>query len=183
MFVSKIKTRYRRTQKKRVCQGDILRDIKIVIGLSDFDNHTEINLPYAIVLTQDCDLKNDYDGRSDEVNHDKWIKTILLCPAYPADQFFLGEHIADWKMKIQNQGEADKIKKNDQQKRYHYLEGDGGYSVPNLVIDFKHFYTAPRDLIYKNRKIYYLATINELFREELSQRFANFLSRIGLPEI
>jgi hypothetical protein len=30
---------------------------------------------------------------------------------------------------------------------------------------------------------HYLATFNKLFRESLSQRFSNYLSRIGLPEL
>lgn len=62
------------------------------------------------------------------------------------------------------------------------LEGKTELGVPEFVIDFKHFFTVPVDVVYKQRKTIYIATIGELYREELSQRFANFLSRIGLPD-
>ena len=74
-----------------------------------------------------------------------------------------------------------KIVQNNQNPRYHFLKGEKMYQVPNIVIDFKHYYTIPRDELYKNYKNHYIGSINELFREALSQRFAYYLSRIGLP--
>lgn len=185
MYGSNVKTRYRRIRKLRFCQGDIIRDLELVIGTADYSKHTAIQIPYAVIMSQDCDLDNDFKERktTHPDNNDKCIKTILICPAYTAEQFFKGEHIDGWKMKPQNTSDEEKIKRNDQQKRYHYLIGETNFQIPSLVIDFKHFYTAPRDILYKKRKTLYLATLNELFREELSQRFANFISRIGLPSL
>lgn len=74
-----------------------------------------------------------------------------------------------------------KIMRNDEYKRYHFLVSND--KIPNLVIDFKHFYTIDRDLIYKKRSKNYVCTLWELFRENVSQRFTNFLGRIGLPEV
>jgi hypothetical protein len=63
--------------------------------------------------------------------------------------------------------------------RYHFLKSD--IDLPDLVVDFKRFFTLPRDEAYSlldSRK----ARLDTLFRESVSQRFASFQSRIALPE-
>ena len=64
--------------------------------------------------------------------------------------------------------------------RYHYLT-DINEELPNLIIDFKIFYTLPYDYIFLNYDDYYTCSLNELIRENLSQRFFNYHARIGLP--
>ncbi len=49
-----------------------------------------------------------------------------------------------------------------------------------LIIDFKHYYTIPRNILYQNLD-HYNVSITELHREQLSQRFAYYLSRVGTP--
>lgn len=178
MYVSKINSLYTRHHKARLAQGDILQTINMFIGLEE-SHSNDVELPYSVVMNQDCDLNSDHlkkeKGRQS-------IPSILLCPAYQADQFFNGQHIESWNIKPMNKGESEKVMNNDEMKRFHYLYGDSKNGVPELVIDFKHFYTIPRDLLYDKLDDLYIVTISELYREELSQRFANFLSRIGLPE-
>lgn len=176
MLVSKIKTFYESSSGDRLCQGDVLRDIKFSSAV----------LNYAVIMSQDCDLELDYKNRqkTGEVsNNDKFLPTILVCPAYTSEQFFKGEHIDGWKMRpFINDKEQEKIIKNNEN-RYHFLGGESKLSIPDLVIDFKHFYTIPTEIILLQSKSSYLATVNELFRERLSQRFSNYLSRFGLPEL
>lgn len=180
-FVSKIKKRYRKARKTRLCQGDILRDLSFSIkDLKYGSNQKNIDLSFAVVLSQECDIEQDFDARKNEGDNDKFLPVILVCPAYLASPFCNGEHIAGWEMQNLNIGD---LRKNDKLKRYHYLYSDVDLSIPELVIDFKHFFTLPRNLLYDYRRVLYVATINELFREELSQRFSNYLSRIGLPQI
>lgn len=73
--------------------------------------------------------------------------------------------------------------KDQNKDRFHFLDQDQELQVPELVVDFKHYYAIPRDTLFRMYEKHYLATINQLFREFLSQRFANYLSRIGLPDI
>jgi len=168
-------------------------------GLSN--EQDEIAIPYGVVMSQDCDVDRDFQSRTRERSllkqglpeaelipkleplHDKLLPTILICPAYIADSFFAGEHISGWHIKGKTVGEIDKIKKNDQMNRFHYLPKNPDLGVNDMVIDFKHFFTVPVDILYFQRKEGYVATVNELFREDLSQRFANYLSRFGLPEL
>lgn len=184
MFKSKIKSLYRKKNNVRLYQGDIFKDLKFVTG--DPETTTEkdiISLPYAVVLSQDCDLQSDFNFRETNQNQDKFLLSLLISPAFILENFAKGEHLGNWKMNTFNNGQIEKIKNNDSFKRYHYLKGELLFSVPELVIDFKHFFGLPRDFLYKEKKNKYIASLNEIFREELSQRFSNYLSRIGLPEL
>lgn len=88
---SNIESVYRKNTGDRVLQGDIFNNLSIPI----FSNN-ELNLVesfYSVVLSQDCDLNQDYDawnafkdnGNIESINN-KRIPSILLCPAYPANR-------------------------------------------------------------------------------------------------
>jgi len=83
--------------------------------------------------------------------------------------------------KFKNDGtEIGKIKNNDDP-RYHYLHFDPESDLPDMIIDFKHFFTVSTDYLYQN-KVKRVRAIDELYREKISQRFAYYISRIGLPD-
>lgn len=173
--------------KLRFQQGDILRDISIIAG-TDFDNETgeiivsAISLEYAVVVNQDCDLEHDYNSRKESNNKDKFLPNILLVPAYLASKFKEGAHLGeDHKCQVWNSQLYKPIIQNLNQ-RFHYLNSNEQFQIPELIIDFKHVYTINRDIIYKNINLIYLASICELYRENLSHRYSNFISRIGLPD-
>jgi len=187
---SKIETRYRRHDCVRLCQGDILEDFRYperVIIVGKKIRVKQRYLPYLVILTQDCDLEQDYKSRTvPRKTQDAYLQTILVCPAYQGEKLRNGDHLEDLdlKMEYQNSTKWNDIK-DDKNPRYQYLPEfiNEEVQVPELTIDFKHYYCIPRDLIYENLQKHYLASINELFRESLSLRFAQFISRIGLPEI
>lgn len=184
MFKSKVKNRYRKGRNSRFYQGDILKDLTFVVG--DAGRETEkdiVGLEYAVILSQDCDVEHDFKSRKTDGNNDKYLRSLLICPAFNIEKFSQGVHFgSDWQMTIFPKKPLDRLKKNNEYKRYHYLPEFIEYLVPELVLDFKHFFTLPRDFLYSKRKRVYLASLSELFREELSQRFSNYLSRVGLPE-
>jgi hypothetical protein len=184
MFKSKIKSRYRKGKTSRFYQGDILQYFKFVIGDAVKEPELDsVELKYAVILSQDCDIEHDFQGRKTNDGHDKHLRSLLVCPAFDLEEFASGIHFSGWQMKKFNSKEVDKLRNNDEYKRYHYLPSVADYMIPELILDFKHFFTLPRDYLYRKRKQIYLASLSELFREELSQRFSNYLSRIGLPEI
>ncbi len=189
MLRSEIKARYRKKEiieDDRLYQGDILKDLSFVTGAPEKEEDKElIYLRYAIILSQDCDLERDFNDRESNVmDRDKYLRSLLVCPAFDLETFSQGKHLGDdWLIKTKNTGDIEKIKQNDSLKRYHFLLAEKDPLVPELVLDFKHFFTLPRDFLYKQKKEIYVASLNEIFREELSQRFSNYLSRIGLPEI
>lgn len=151
-----------------------------------------------IVLSQDCDLNQDYnarneskciDGNLDKLQslNNKFLPSVLLCPAYPADQLREGIHLQFLNLpmsKISKPGKTPwkKICQNETP-RYHYLNRYEHFEIPDLVLDFKRYYTVSREYLYDIYNEVYLASLGGLYREDLSQRFANYLSRIGLPEL
>lgn len=194
---SKIESRYEKHDKTRICQGDILKDFeyKEVYSESEF---IDWDIPYIVVLTQDCDLESDHRNRNkmslldcdtgesadEEVTQDKFLQSILVCPAYPAKDLRKGIHLngLDLTMESYNSDRWYPIKTN-LNPRYHFLKKQLDMQIQDLVIDFKQYYTIPRNTIYRKYDDKYIGTLNELFRESLSQRFAFYLSRIGLPVI
>jgi hypothetical protein len=177
-----IKSLYRNNSSGRVFQGDILKDVSFSV-LSQ-EGREDITLNYAIVLSQDCDLEWDFETRKNKFrkDDDKFLQNILICPLYPYESFILGnKHITDSQRRIfKSSDDKKKLQRNNEFKRFHYLPEIEHIDLPSLIIDFKHYQTIPRDFLYsldENR----VTSLNELFREDVSQRFANFLSRIGLP--
>lgn len=195
MALAKIDSFYVISESARFCQGDILRDITIVEWAEEVEDAppeerfqiTDRHIPYVVLLTQDCDLEQDHVNRAKASSdtQDKFLQSILVCPAYGVDDFRQGKHLEKLELQMQSfsQKNFDKIKRN-QIYRYHYLPANRDLQVPELVVDFKHYFTGPRDRIYDDyRSEHYLATLQILFRDELSSRFAHYLSRIGLPEL
>lgn len=192
MLKSKITDYYAKTTQDRICQGDILINLKFSVSNTKDDTVTQHDflLNYSVVMSQDCDLEQYYKNKQtvSEVSNsfDKYIPNILICPAYPSERFITGEHLDGFQMEsfgnsASQQKTLEKIKRNNSFNRYHFLQGVSE-KFPDLIIDFKHFYTIPTEILSENFKEPYLVTINELFRERLSQRFANYLSRFGLPD-
>ncbi|MBU4374293.1 MAG: hypothetical protein KJ714_07645 [Euryarchaeota archaeon] len=194
---SKIDSIYIKHNGDRIYQGDILRDFKYQDRVFIEDNKIKIqerNIPYLIVLTQDCDLEWDFNNHKeneevqdkikDKINQDKFLQSILICPAYPAEKVRLGTHLEELDLNMEKlNSDRWNLVKTNQNSRYYFLDNESDLQIPDLVIDFKHYYSIPRDMLYKEIKKYYIGSINELFRECLSQRFAFYLSRIGLPKI
>lgn len=186
MLNSSINSIYVTHDLSRISQGDILRDFEFVIG-GEGSSKIQIKFPYVITISQDCDLTwgNNFFDRDVEKPFNQYLHNILLTPAYPNELVRGGKHLKDLygfvSSKI-NSSNWKQIKQNINP-RYHYLPSDTNLQVPDLVIDFKAYYTIPFGYI---RELYpntYHATVNELFRESLSQRFANFLTRIALPDL
>jgi len=179
--------------KDRIYQGDIFKDIEINVAIEIVNSVIDvkqINFPYVVVMTQDCDLEQDFNNRKNSnKNQRNCLLSILLCPAFRSDDLKDGDHFKDIEMNCTglNSSLWRPIRKN-QDKRYHFLDKGnfeipykGMRAVPDLVVDFKHFHTFPRDEFYK-LKSHYFVSIDPLFREEISDRFTHFLGRIGLPE-
>lgn len=180
----KISAKKKSVVQPRICQGDIFKNISVIENISVYGSklqRDEINFPYVICLNQECDLVNDFNGK--ERNKDSSLLHLAIAPAFLFDNFLSGSHWGE----IFVGGTTGKRKDtkisaimDNEIPRYHYLKFPDA-DMPELIIDFKHFFTINRDVFYSkidNR----LCSLSDLFREKVSQRFSYFLSRIGLPE-
>lgn len=184
---SSITSYYVSHPKNRIVQGDIYKDFNF-ITINAKGEVVKYFFPYCILLSQDCDLENDPRAMITtpaEANTNSYLPNLLLAPAFLIDQVKAGTHLEahfEIKQRVMNRDDIKKVRQNNDD-RYHCIEFDQDLQVPELVIDFKHFFTVQMDFVKQNYNQLYLTTINELFRERLSQRFTAYLSRIGLPVI
>lgn len=183
--------RYLRHELPRLCQGDILRDLDVVEWATVENAEptkltvTTRRLPYAVVLSQECDLFQDLQNRTNatRLTQDKYLHSVLLGPAYTAQSVREGSHLSSLSVKCEPMGSKrwQSVQQNNDS-RYHFLPAHGSLQIPDLVLDFKHFITAPRGVLVELKRNAYVASLGQLFRDSLSQRFANFLARIALPD-
>ena len=70
----------------RICQGDIYKDVEFIeyaIEKAGVIEISKIVFPFVVVLTQDCDLNQDYKVRRKETsNHDKKLISVNVAPLY-----------------------------------------------------------------------------------------------------
>ncbi|MBU0508562.1 hypothetical protein KKH27_06995 [bacterium] len=179
----------RKTSDKRIRQGDVFREIEYIEYATEESGIfvvSKIVFPLVFVLTQDCDLEQDYlfrwSGEPKETQ-DKWLLSVMVAPLYNAEHVYVGDHLTELSMKMQMMTPENKKRlKNNDIPRYHYLEFHAATPIVASVIDFKHYFAVDGRYLRHYQKQKFVCSISPLYRECISQRFASFLSRIGLPE-
>lgn len=175
-----------------ITQGDLISDCPVLSwsneqSTSDGEYSTEQLEGMAhgetcnvIIMSQACDL-----------NQDK-ISNVVLCPYY-----FLDEFRELWTVKRRQVGRSansdawksfcESVKKGfiwnlvllDK-----WVNQDGESIIPHCIVDFTEIYTVPKsfiDFILQHQSRPRLRLLPP-YREHLSQAFARFFMRVGLPE-
>lgn len=187
--MSQITAKVKTKDSNRISQCDIFHDIDIVENVEQINegiNVHYLHLPLVIVLNQDCDLNSDCrDKHKDSSNKDCRLLHLIVAPLFNFDMFKTGKHwnnIFDIGESFNPTKTPGKKLQNNEDPRYHYLQFDANFTLlPNLVLDFKHFFTVSTDYMYSNinKRV---CSLEDLYREKISQRFAYYISRIGLPD-
>jgi hypothetical protein len=182
--------RVKTQRNSRIAQGDIIRNVEYIEYISEKAGAIEVAkiiFPLIIVLTQDCDLAQDYRFRWSKANtetQDKWLLSVLIAPLYNVEHVYTGEHLSELAMTMEriNRGRSpgENLRKNETP-RYHYIEFPKHVPIAPSVIDFKHYFSVNVGYLKKVRQENFKCQVSELYREDISQRFSSFLSRIGLP--
>ena len=144
--------------------------------------------PYSIVLTQACDIASYYKirGKQDDngrINR-QVIAQLILCPAFDEDKFKSGDHLVEqynYQTEVLPSGDWKAIMKQGRE-RFHYLPCNG-VDLPNLVIDFKQYFTVPiegAEIALKDVRQSY--KLDHIYYTELADRFAHFLQRVAIPD-
>ena len=151
---------------------------------------SKVVFPLAVVMTQDCDLEQDArykaKGEGRPSSDDKRLLSVLMVPMYNAEHVFQGTHLRDLQLSMtpinKNKTEGKHLK-NNERPRYHYLEFSDDIPIVPQIVDFKHYFSVHLSYIESLRSKQFVCRISDMFREDLSQRFAGYLARIGLPEL
>jgi hypothetical protein len=184
------KTIVQKTDESRLCQGDILRDVLWLEHVTEEKGIIEVSrivFPLAVVLTQDCDLEQDYRFRSESKStQDKWLMSVLMAPLYNVEHVYEGEHLSDLGIvmeKVPRGRTPGNFLRINERPRYHYLEFEEDVPIVPSVIDFKHYFSATVKYLTELKPTAYVCSVAPIFREDIAQRFAAYLSRVGLPEL
>lgn len=183
--------RVKRVRLLRPSQGDIFRDVECIEHVVQKRGVVEVSkiiYPLVVILTQDCDLEQHsrYQTSSPPSNHDKLLLSVLVAPLYNAEHVFNGTHLQDLGMtmtRINKDKTEGKTLQQNERPRYHYLNFPKDVAVVPMVVDFKHFFSVNAKYLQKIRHKHFVCRLSDLFREDLSQRFAGYLARIGLPTL
>lgn len=184
------RTKTLKTVQNRLSQGDILRDVHWVENVAEGNGQIEVSrvvFPLAIVLTQDCDLEQDHRFRHESrATQDKWLISVLMAPLYNIEHVYRGEHLSELGFRMEavpKNGNTGNFLRNNERPRYHYLEFEDDVPIVPSVIDFKHYFSATVTYLMGRKPTAYICSIAPLFREDIAQRFAGYLARVGLPEL
>jgi hypothetical protein len=157
---------------EQVLQGDLILNCPFIIPPATFEDELaiEVKTANAIVMSQSCDIEN---GK---------IDIILVCPYYNLE-FVLANHPTS---QDGSKRGINKVKENLTQgnyPHYHILEKAPELDFNDfIVVDFKNVYGVQykflkNHLLGINRR----ARLLPPYREHLSQAFARYFMRVGLP--
>lgn len=165
-------------------QGEILCDLvqpklKVeTVGSLEAEFVLQIH-PYAIIVSQDCDLDWDYKARA-ATTTDKLIPSVLFCEVTTAASLRSSGIQSDiWK--------RIKINKDE---RYQFLQKVAEdedvlqQGLSELGVDFKRYFTLPADEVYAriaSKETKRRCRLVSPYLEHFSTRFAYYQFRVALP--
>jgi hypothetical protein len=176
--------------RRVVDQGDLLRDVELVEFAVEAKGVVEVSkivFPLAVVLTQTCDVHEDHAvrwGRGADGTPRKVMLSYLVAPLYSAAQLIEGTHLVDLGIelkKLDSKTEQQNMR-NNAHPRYHHLQFGEDIPLADSFVDFKHYFTASPAHLRDRKRNGFVCRLAVPHREALSNRFAAWTSRVGLPE-
>jgi hypothetical protein len=155
-------------------QGDIIEQCNILVPneqhyqaiSEDRENETPLDIKQinGIVLSQSCDIAN------------KKIDSIIICPIWSLKKFIeKGGHFAS--------SQAREDLRQGKYPEYHLLQKFEGNEMQNdfYFVDFHHIYSVPKKFVEAIIKSKPHKRLLPPYKEHLSQSFARYFMRVGLP--
>ena len=184
------------SQEQGVGQGDIFKGVKYSYIDSEDDDSVEVmefTFPYAIVMSQSCDVAYMDEFESGETSAVvRYMPSILMCPIYPKDLIKHGEHLKDIFNYLDRTIESGapyynkddiRVAEKDQHVRFHALKIDASERtiMDQAVIDFKHLFSVPMKYL-RNHRSQRICTIEDIYIDQIVNKMAAYLARVGLPD-
>ena len=178
-------------------QGEILTNVielqiklEIITSVDDDSAYSAnpVKHPYAVIVSQDCDLQQDFNYRYHDIGNQRHeLPSVLLCQAQDVDKFSKSEL---YRSLFESRTFEGYFKKNNEF-RYHFIqEIPAKYdacnkALPELGIDFKRYFSMPTAEVYHRIKLTHTERRSMLkppYRDHFCDRFYSFNKRIALPE-
>lgn len=149
---------------------------------------TPIVHPYAIIVSQDCDLSQDFHYRFKERGKARHaLSNILFCEVVEANELVYGEKHST----IFDEGAIRQDYKKNNDFRFHFLQEIPtdcdflGKGLPELGMVFKRYFSIPAAEAYEQVKLGIAkrrTVLKSPYLEHFSDRFYQYNNRIALPE-
>jgi len=151
-------------------QGDFIQECPVIIPPSEISDETKVHesrvISYnVIIMSQSCDLVQ------------RKIDLVLVCPIWPLSEF-------EKKSEFFKSSKGKEALRKGNVPGYHLLNKCeiGGFKTDYLIVDFRAVYSVDCDFIFhlakeRGKRLRLLPP----YREHLSQAFARFFMRVGLP--
>lgn len=162
------------TNSDNLSQGDFINDCPIIkppkVIKLDAENDIQIDLINSIVMSQSCDLENNK------------IEIVLVCPYIPL-KYFIDNLPESQKSRKAISKVIENLKKGNQP-GYHLLNKSSENGIKDyIVVDFRNVYGVHiENLRVIAEKIHERLRLLPPYREHLSQAFARYFMRVGLPQ-
>lgn len=162
------------SNSREIEQGDLIPNCPIIVPPATIEINGEYDLEVmninSVILSQSCDLINNK------------IDIVLVCPTMTLSEF--RNNLPDSEQTIKAfKKHVDNLKKGHLP-GYHLLNKDDNLGINDyLVVDFRNVYGIHIDnlkIIAEN--LGERVRLNPPYREHLSQAFARYFMRVGLPQ-
>ena len=163
---------YDKIETSDLNQGDLIKNCPILEPPEEFDEDIkDINLyeKDVVIMSQSCDLVNEK------------LSIVLVCPYIPLETF-VEELVAQGQNKKTQSKTIDNLRKG-LLPGYHLLNKDSTLDLNYLVVDFRNVYGVHFNAlkgIVKRQPL--RVRLQPPYREHLSQAFARYFMRVGLPQ-
>lgn len=150
-------------------QGDFIYNCPVVIPPSLISKSKKVSLDVieynVIIMSQSCDLVQ------------RKLDLVLVCPIWPLSEF-------EQRFNLLKSNNGKERLRRGNVPGYHLLNKCklNGFNTDYFIVDFRSVYSVPFDFLEnfvqtKEKRIRLLPP----YREHLSQAFARFFMRVGLP--
>jgi len=148
-------------------QGDFIKECPVVMPPSEISDELDVEIiKYdVVIMSQSCDLVQ------------RKLDLVLVCPVWPLSEF---ENRSDF---FRSRRGKEALRQGNVP-GYHLLNKSDikGFETEYLVVDFRSVYSVPFNFLIdlakrRGKRLRLLPP----YREHLSQAFARFFMRVGLP--
>jgi len=148
-------------------QGDFIRDCPVVIPPSEISDEIDVKIINynVVVMSQSCDLVQ------------RKLDLVLVCPIWPLSDFEKRSDFFESK-------EGKEALRRGNVPGYHLLNKCEieEFKTDYLIVDFRSVYSVPFNFLLElSKKRGSRMRLLPPYREHLSQAFARFFMRVGLP--
>lgn len=155
-------------------QGDIVESCRIIVPnehhyqaiLEERENTEPVDIKEinGIILSQSCDIQNEK------------IDSVIVCPIWSLKEFISK---GDW---FKSSAAREDLRQG-KFPEYHLLQRFDGEQLPDdfYFVDFHRIYSIPKSFLEATLKDKPHKRLLPPYREHLSQSFARYFMRVGLP--